>query len=542
MKLTEAVLLCIVLATVLLCVSCASNGWENAGVVGCAGAPDCAPTTAPEPGKGEGTGQRGADARAAERLPEELSLRDAFVMALEMNKDVRVTSLRADADRQRIMGARGEFDAELFAEASRGRSDVPGGGVPLTRDRTAEGEANVGVRKRFTSGTGLELSAGSDYARDLDGTALLDPTYDSDLVLSLTQDLLRDLGPRVNRTFIVVARNNWRISLERLRGQMIDTLFEVERAYWNLYFAQRDLEVRRKQLGRARQLVERAEAYVRVGTSPPLDITRARSDAARQRVNILRAENGVARARHRLLRLLGILGEESAGARFRLADEPQVAPMAVKLGDALATARQNRPDYRQALLDIENADLRADHARNQRLPTLQVFGEYDLAGLDDGFRGSAARVAHGDHGRWLMGLRFEWPFPNRAARSDYEVARLRRRIARVGQQRLHEEIAREVSDALSDLETAEGRVESARQARELAETLLEAEEKSFSLGQSDSKDVLDAQQAVAVAERDEARARADFATAVANLLRAQGTLLQARGVTFARDAEKSGGE
>jgi outer membrane protein TolC len=279
-----------------------------------------------------------------------------------------------------------------------------------------------------------------------------------------------------------------------------------------------------------------------VGTSPPLDITRARSDAARQRVSILRAENEVTRARHRLLRLLGILGKDSAGADFRLTDVPQVAPMAVKLGDALAAARENRPDYRQALLDIENADLRAGHARNQRLPTLQLFGEYDLAGLDEDLDGSAERVAHGDHGSWLVGLRFEWPFPNRAARSDYEVARLRRRIARVGLQRLHEEIAREVSDALSDLETAEGRAESARQARELAERLLEAEEKSFSLGQSDSKDVLDAQQAVAVAERDEARARADFATAVANLLRAQGTLLQARGVAFARDAEKSGGE
>jgi outer membrane protein len=67
--------------------------------------------------------------------------------------------------------------------------------------------------------------------------------------------------------------------------------------------------------------------------------------------------------------------------------------------------------------------------------------------------------------------------------------------------------------------------------------VLSAEEKSFSLGRSNSLDVLTAQSNLASAQRDEARAHADYAIALANLFRVEGTLLERKGVAIAGEPQ-----
>lgn len=530
MRITRFFALTTAMTACLFCAACAS---PKTG--GAAYAPRAAPARAVE---GPAVPTEAAEPLRPEEpysgkeveLPEQLSLRGAFRMALRANKDVAVTSVRVDQSEFRIMGAEGEFDVSLFAETARGRSNVPVEGVPLDREDSAVGASTAGVRKRFVTGTEVEIAATTDYDRELSDTSILNPEYDTGARLTVEQDLLRDFGIGINRADIMVSQNNWQISKEELRDRVINTLFQVEQTYWDLYFALMDLEVREKQLERAEALVRRARAYVDVGSAPPLDITRAESSAASQRVAIIQARNRVQALRHQLLRLLGVSNPRRFTGELELVDQPPVTPFKPSLEEALSAAREHRPDYRQAELDIENADLDRRFFKNQRLPRLKAFGQYELAGLDEEFSSSVDVLEDGDYGSWLVGLRFEFPIPNRVARSDYQVARLESRITRLQLDAVWERITREVADALTDLEAAAGRVETSEQARRLAERLLQAEEKSFSLGRSNSLDVLDAQAAVAAAERDEVRAKADYATAVANLLRAEGTLLRVKGV------------
>jgi outer membrane protein TolC len=494
------------------------------------------PARAEAPGEGAPpAGPAGAGAPmpgAPVRIPERLTLRDAFLISLKANKDVRVAWFAADQDEARIMGAEGEFDATLFAQVTRGRTNTPVAGVPLGRTDTADTSMTAGVRKRFVSGTNLELTASNDYSRDVTGASALNPAYSPELALALRQDLLRNFGIDVNRTSIVVAQNNWEIAREALRDTIIQDLFLMERAYWDLYFALADLEVREQQLDRAQKLVERAEAQVGVGESAPIEVTRARASAAAQETAILNARNTITRLRHNLLRQMGVLDMRAVRADFELADDPPEELFRTDLDRAWEAARRHRPEYAQAELRVRNAELDKRFAENQRLPTLQLFGEYSMAGLGDDLSAGVDEIEDGRFNSWEVGLAFEWPFPNRTARSAYRVAALERRIQATRLEDVLERIAREVADALDDLSTAEGRILTASEARRLAAELLRAEEKSFSLGRSDSLDVLNAQESVAAAERDEVRARTDYATAVANLLRAQGNFLTERNVAF----------
>lgn len=468
----------------------------------------------------------------AVRLPAQLTLWDAFVLALRANKDIRIAYLASDQSESRIMRARGEFDVTVFAEASRGRTNVPVAGVPLGRSDTAVSSMTAGLRQRIVTGTNVELSASNDYSRDLTGASALNPTYAPELGLSVRQDLLKDFGIDINRTDIVVAQNNYEISRQALRDTIIQDLFQVESAYWGLYFAVADLKVREQQLDRAQKLVDRAEAQVGVGEAAPIEITRARSSAASQETAIINARNRITKLRHSLLQLMGILDVDAARLDFELADAPPEELFQTTLDRASQTAREHRPDCRQAELGVDNADLQKRFARNQRLPTLQLFGEYRMAGLGDDLSGGLDEIEGGRFNSWEAGLLFEWPIPNRVARSDYRAATLERRIAMLRLEDVLERATRDVADALDDLRTAEGRITTAQEARELADELLSAEEKSFNLGRSNSLDVLTAQAALAQAERDEIQARTDYATALANLLRTQGNFLEEKGVAL----------
>ena len=464
--------------------------------------------------------------------PRELSLREAFLIALQQNKDIDVAVLGADASEARIDSARGEFDARIFVEADRRHNEFPVDGIPIDRSENAQSTVAGGIRQRIVTGTDLELSASNNYTRVVEGDALINPRYVPNVSVSQRQDILKNFGIDINRTNITVAQNNHRISEEEIRNQIINSLVEVELAYWELYFSIQDLGVRRSQYDRAMRLVERAEAFEEEGEGPELDVTRAKSNAALQSVSILRAENRVRRLRHQLLRAMGIIDVHEVAVEFGLADAPAEPDFHTTLAQALQVALGIRPDYVQAELAVANSSLQQRFAKNQRLPTLQAVAEYSVTGLDDDFRGGATQIGGADFDSWKVGVLFEWPFPNRTARGDYRAAYLEYVRAKVRRDAVLERITRQLADALDDLRTSEERIASARESRGLAALLLKAEEKSFDLGLNTSLDLLDAQEDLAQAERDVVRARADYAMALSGLLRSQGNFLEAKAIPF----------
>jgi len=473
---------------------------------------------------------------AAHSTPHDLSnltLSQAFEIALRANKDIRIATLERDAAEVRVTGAEGEFDPVLFFEAGSGRSDHPFADTGAAD--TAESDLSGGVRTRMQIGTEIEVAAVTEYDRDRVSGTGLNPRYGSELTVTVSQNLLKNFGIDINRTDILVRQNDAKRSAEELRDIIMQTLFDIEQTYWNYYFATADLGVRQQQLHRAEKLIERAEAQVDVGVAAPIEITRAQSGAAAQAVDILSAENRIDKLYHRLLERMGILEARQASSVVRLADEPSGDFVAETLDDALAVAAVSRPGLVRANLAIDSAGLRERFTSNQRLPGLVLSGDLSLDGLDDDYAAGTNELRSGDHVSWEVRLMMEVPIPNRTARAAYEEAQFEHTQAVVEAEALQQTIRLEVMDAFADLQTAAGRIAAALHARELTAHLLAAEETSFRLGRTDSLNVLNAQATLATAQRDELRARADYATALANLYRVRGDLLQQNHIAFLQD-------
>jgi outer membrane protein TolC len=467
-------------------------------------------------------------------LPTPLSLSTAIGIALERNTEIRAQVLFAEAERERVLAARGEFDVRLFADSGWTDVDVPSADAPGSARRYSTGNFSAGARKRFATGTDAEIASALDYTDDTDEGVGQNPVFDSALSLLVQQDLLRDAGVDINRTPILTAEDRWAIARQGVRDVTMQTMLDVESAYWGLYFAKADLRVRQAQLERANRLVQVAESQVRVGEAAPIEITRSRSSAAAQEVAILDAQNRISLLRNRLLRLLGVLDPARIKDGLELADEPGGIRPVGTLDDSVNIAWDRRPDCRQADLLLHIADLRERFTRNQQLPSLKLYGGVGLAGRDEEAARSGRALAEADYPTWEVGVTFEIPLPNRAAVGTYRAAALERKRASTLRRAVLERAVREVADALDELRTAAQRIDSARQSRDLAQELLTAEEKSFRLGRSDSLDVLNAQAALATAEREELRARTAYATALAALYAVRGDLIEKKGVQTPR--------
>ena len=76
---------------------------------------------------------------------------------------------------------------------------------------------NTAVQKRFTPGTSAELKLNNEqYKTDLSFQGLV-PQYKSELILSLTQPLLKDFGIDIGTSRIRIANLNQQMSAEQFR-------------------------------------------------------------------------------------------------------------------------------------------------------------------------------------------------------------------------------------------------------------------------------------------------------------------------------------
>ena len=182
---------------------------------------------------------------------ERLTLNDATTRALTKNHSIKIEREQVAASEARALGANGEYDRQLrFDVAMRhGRDPVtsifsgaPAGSVAPTHSNF---ESGVSLSQLFK--TGAVATVSTSVARDGSDSAfiLFDPAYTTSLGVDLRQPLLRNRAIDPARAALRVTALDRDRSSAGLARQVLQTVSQVEVAYWQLVAARRDLEVHR---------------------------------------------------------------------------------------------------------------------------------------------------------------------------------------------------------------------------------------------------------------------------------------------------------
>ncbi|MEE8219198.1 MAG: TolC family protein, partial [bacterium] len=206
------------------------------------------------------------------------------------------------------------------------------------------------------------------------------------------------------------------------------------------------------------------------------------------------------------------------------------------------------PEYAQAKLEVEKAEISLRAARNQLLPQLDFVGVGGYSANQGNLGNAADDITDTENRAWSLGVELSVPMGNRTAKAEYTKATLELRKARLRLKNLEQAILVQVPDvvrqldedrmgvreAVRQVETDINRVQATRAARVLAEKKLDAEEKKLEVGISTNFQVLEFQEDLAEAESDETKAIIDYNKSLIRLERAKGTILATNNISLQR--------
>jgi len=151
-------------------------------------------------------------------------------------------------------------------------------------------------------------------------------------------------------------------------------------AYVRAVRAQAVVAARQADSGIAAELVGLAEAQRAAGVSPAIDVTRAQAQLATAQGLLLVAKNQLDRGRIDVTRALGLDPATPLAFADSLAPSLGAAAVPVQRDSAVSAALANRPELLAELARAAAARQTGSAIRAERLPRLQLGGDYGVNG------------------------------------------------------------------------------------------------------------------------------------------------------------------
>jgi outer membrane protein TolC len=381
----------------------------------------------------------------------------------------------------------------------------------------------------------------------------IDPRYGTTMSLNLTQPLLRNFGFKINRRQILVARNNLGVSEESLKNTLMTTVYNVESAYWNLVYSIENLDVRRQSLQLAKDLLDKNQRSVEIGTLAPIEVLSAQAEVATREADLIQAEVQIKNNEDQLKLLLHITGaEDKAVTALVPKDKPTYVVREVNLEEALAAAIANRTDLKIADIGLDTDRLNLSYAKNQTLPDVSLSASYSSPGIDGtrltydinpldpnaqvidripgGISGALKQTVKFQYPNWNLGLTFNLPMANVFSRAALAQAKLALRQDMLDLENQKDQVYVEIKNAVRSVEANYKRILAYTRARELAEQKLAAEEEKLRVGMSTNYMVLSYQRDLATARISELNSIVSYNVSLAGLEKSMGTSLQSKNI------------
>ncbi|MDP9337853.1 MAG: TolC family protein [Acidobacteriota bacterium] len=455
---------------------------------------------------------------------------------------------------------------------------------------------NVGYSQSFSPGTTINL--GWNNARSSSGSSanFFNPSVQSALFAGFSQQLLNGFGSYVGRRNIMISKNNRKIADLVFMNQAITTVTNTINAYWELVYARENVKVQQQAVAVSDKLYNDNKKQLEIGTMAPLDVTRAESEVAAGRQNLIVAQTTKLQDEQILKNAMSKNPLAPNLINVEIIPKDLPAPIAATENSTFEAAIQEafnkRPDLREQEYNLKNAGIEVRATRNALLPELTLSGQYSSSGLagnspitgtsvitagapivdstgapvtitgpggvqtpifqqvittplvgtsQQGFTTAQNQVFTNQFPDYFASLNLFLPLRNRSAQADNARALLVQRQIETQFQQLKNAALLDVRNTYIALQQDRARVDAAIKARELQKQTFEAEQKKYTLGASTVYQVILTQRDYVTAQGVELRALSDLVEAKANFERAVGRTLDVNRVTIASTGTKSGG-
>src|SRR5437879_6212996 len=437
---------------------------------------------------------------------------------------------------------------------------------------------NTQVAQGFQTGTTFFTAWDNTRSSSTSPANLFNPSVQSSIFVGLSQQLLNGFGTKVNTRNIRIAKNNRRIADLAFTQQAITTVTNTITAYWELVYARENVKVQQQAVTVAEKLYNDNKKQLEIGTMAPLEVTRAESEVATDRQNLILAQTVHLQNQQILKNAISknplapnLVNVEIIPTELPSRPEAIEAP---SFEEAAKEAFAKRPELQEEALNLLNGEIDLKATRNALLPTATLSARYGTVGLagnqptlgtpvttpglqlidsngnpvnvfipsttrpvtgvsQAGFGDAMSSVFHNNFPDYQVSLNVQIPIRNRSAQADNQRAILFQHQLEAQLQLLKNTALLDVRNTYIALTQDRAQVDAASKARELQQQTFDAEQKKYQLGASTVYLVIQTQRDLINAQGTELRALANLAEAKANYERAVGRTLEVNRVSIA---------
>ena len=269
-----------------------------------------------------------------------------------------------------------------------------------------------------------------------------------------------------------------------------------------LYFTQlrdlRKVEIVAGNMERNTSLLELAREQFEAGVAVKIDVTRAEVRVATERRALMSARTAIEDSILQLKALLDIDLDRELQLDRSIVNDIKSPPSLKRYASIGGTLVEQRPELASQQKQLEQAQLARKAASWQRLPRLELFGDW---GHDSNEAFDADRAE-----AWLVGLRASVPLfeGGRIAANKREAAAAVRQNE-YQMRDLENRIEREFRFAMIEMDSRYAEIEIARDEIRLGHDEVEQAELRYREGLADNRELIDAQQRLADAENSHLR-------------------------------------
>jgi outer membrane protein len=449
-------------------------------------------------------------------------------------------------------------------------------------------EFNTQYSQNFDTGTNLNISWNNTRSSSNSTENFFNPAVQSTLTIGFSQALLNGFGIAVNTRNIRIAKNNRKIADWAFAQQAITTITSTIIAYWELVYARANVKVDEQAITVSQKLYDDNKKQLDAGTMAPLDVTRAKSELATDRQNLIVAQTAQLQNEQILKNAItkNPLAPNVVNLEIITTDQP-TQPAAIEnpsFEDSIKEAFAKRPELQEQLYNLKNGEIDIQATRKALLPTLTLSGQYSSVGLagntpipgattyansevpivdangnpvtvdiggvptpifepivntavagtnQQGFGNAQSQIFHNHFPEYSAQLTLNLHLRNRSAQADSAHAILNQRQQETALQQLKNAALLDVRNTYIALTQDRAQVDAASEARQLQQETFDAEQKKYRLGASTVYNVILTQRDLIAAQGTELRALANLEEAKANYERALGRTLDVNHVTIA---------
>jgi outer membrane protein TolC len=419
---------------------------------------------------------------------------------------------------------------------------------------------NFTYAQGFSPGTSLNLSWNNSRTTTTNFFSSYSPQILSNFNAKVTQHLLQGAGFWVNNRFIYEAILNRRITDSTFRQQILTTVNQVENIYWVVVSAYEDVQAKQRALEQSTKLDSDTRKQLDIGTMAPLDVVNADSTVATDKQSLISSQSNLNYQQLVLKQAIARNLNDPALVAAPIIPTDRVnldpLPEEKQTPDELAQAAfRNRPELEQAVLSIKKDEITLRGARQNLLPTLDVYGYYGAQGVGGAFNPASCQlaVAFGEPctpfatsgysdvlGNLVnssspdkgIGFTFQLPIRNRTAQADQARSLIEYRQAEMHLEQLYTQVRMQVVAQQYALTNDRAQVQASIAAEDYARQSLEAEQKKLNLGASITANVLLQERNLANAENARITANLTYAKDRALLYQVLASTLQHYGINL----------